>query len=115
MVEQYLSERQEKLEKAVRNLMDQVQEMNEYIAEQEKEIIRLNEKVVKAENRNTQGQLDELRSNIEALEANDDDLDEDFRTDTAKAIEEIQDTFRNNEIILIQDNVVRKTLYGVGI
>lgn len=109
MVEQYLSERQEKLEKAVRNLMAQVQEMNEYIAEQEKEIIRLNEKVVKAEAKNTQGQLDALRADIEALEA--DDNSDDFRTNTAKAIEEIQDTFRNNEIILIQDDVVRNTLY----
>jgi len=110
MVEQYLSERQEKLEKAVRNLMAQVQEMNEYIAEQEKEIIRLNEKGVKAEAKNTQGQLDALRADIEALEADDDNPD-DFRTNTAKAIEEIQDTFRNNEIILIQDDVVRNTLY----
>jgi len=110
MVEQYLSERQEKLEKAVRNLMAQVQEMNEYIAEQEQEIIRLNEKVVKAEAKNTQGQLDALKADIEALEANGDNPD-DFRTNTAKAIEEIQDTFRNNEIILIQDDVVRNTLY----
>ena len=108
MVEEYLSERQEKLEKAVRNLMAQMQEMNEYIAEQEKEIIRLNEKVVKAEAKNISGQLDELRADIEALEADESD---DFRTHTAKAIEEIQDTFRNNEIILIQDDVVRNTLY----
>jgi predicted nucleic acid-binding Zn-ribbon protein len=111
MVEQYLSERQEKLEKAVRNLMAQVQEMNEHISEQEQEIIRLNEKVVKAEAKNIPGQLDELRADIEALEADDADLPDDFRTNAAKAIEEIQDTFRNNEIILIQDDVVRNTLY----
>jgi chromosome segregation ATPase len=110
MVEEYLSERQEKLEKAVRNLMAQMQEMNEYIAEQEKDIIRLNEKVVKAEAKNIPGQLDELRADIEALEA-DDDEPEGFRRSVAKAIEEIQDTFRNNEIILIQDDVVRNTLY----
>ena len=114
MVDEYLSERQEKLEKAVRNLMAQMQEMNEHIAEQEKEIIRLNEKVVKAEAKNIPGQLDELRADIEALEA--DDEPDDFRTDTAKAIEEIHDVFRNNEIILIHDNVVTKTLYRkVGI
>tara|TARA_Y100000385_G_scaffold277916_1_gene325533 strand:+ start:180 stop:518 length:339 start_codon:yes stop_codon:yes gene_type:complete len=112
MVEEYLSERQEKLEKAVRNLMAQMQEMNEYIAEQEKEIIRLNEKVVKAEAKNIPGQLDELRADIEAFEA---DESSDFRTNTAKAIEEIQDTFRNNEIILIQDDVVRNTLYKRGL
>jgi len=84
--------------------------MNEYIAEQEKEIIRLNEKVVKAEAKNIPGQLDELRADIEALEAGD-SVSDDFRTNTAKAIEEIQDTFRNNEIILVQDDVVRNTLY----
>lgn len=111
MVEQYLSERQEKLEKAVRNLMDQVQEMNEYIAEQEKEIIRLNEKVVKAENQNTQGQLDELRKSVEVLEADEVDTYEGFQHDVAKSIEEIHEVFRNNDIRLVQDDSVMKTLY----
>ena len=74
----------------------------------------MNEKVVKAEAKNTQGQLDALRADIEALET-DDGEEDGFRQSVAKAIEELHDTFRNNDIILVQDDVVRNTLYKRGV
>ena len=111
-VKDYLIERQEELEKKVKEMLTLCEDLQEHINENEKEIIRLNTELVDNAKHNMLGQLDELRSSIEAIEADDEEPLLLFRKNVAKALEEIQDTFRNNDINLVQDEVVKDTLYG---
>jgi len=107
----FMGEKLSRLSLKLKEITTQCEDLQEHLNESEKDIIRLNEELVNVKQLNTQGQLDELRGYIEALEANDEEPLLVFRQNVAKAIEEIQDTFRNNDIILTQDDVVKDTLY----